>query len=84
MDGSRDILADPLVAWRAIILYGQSTATYKIALAAPLPRDPAGHPLADAVGHPPVRPGREHVPLPREDDVGRLWHGVPPMVMKTG
>jgi len=32
VDGSGDILADPLVAWRAIILYGQNTATYKIAL----------------------------------------------------
>ena len=32
MTSDRDILADPLVAWRALILYGLNTATYKIAL----------------------------------------------------
>ncbi len=32
MNGTRSILHDPVVAWRAIVLYGQNTATYKIAL----------------------------------------------------
>ncbi len=32
MDGTGNILHDPVVAWREIVLYGQNTATYKIAL----------------------------------------------------
>ena len=45
-----NVLADPVVAWRAIVLYGQNTATYKIAL---------GRCLERFAGE-----GRTHVRLP--------------------
>ena len=34
MDDAGGILGDPVVAWRAVVLYGLNTATYKVALAA--------------------------------------------------